>query len=128
MGVLVSEFLKNKDRFLRRKHQISTTRQKTRESVVIRFLEFVESSRGVKKVKNLQQKDYDGFIRHLKEEGLSEETLRNYKGILREFFVRAHLKIKVNPTRSRNKKLGRLRKILEERGCIDIFEEVSKLL
>ena len=128
MGALTGEFLRSKNRFLRRKHQISKERQKTRESVVLRFLEFVETKRGIRRIKELTQGDYDNFVKHLREDGLSEETIRNYKGILKEFFARAHLDIKVKPKRSKNAKLERLKRILERRGCADIYDEIARLI
>jgi len=128
MGALIGEFLRNKKRFLRRKHQISKVRQKTRESVVLRFLEFAETKRDVRRIKDLNQGDYDNFVKHLREDGLSEETIRNYEGILKEFFTRAHLNIKVKPKKSKNMKLEKLRKILQRRGCMDVYDEIAKLI
>ena len=47
---------------------------------------------------------------------------------MKRFLTRVHLDIRVNSTSLKVRKLKKLEKILQSRGCMDVFDDITKLL
>jgi site-specific recombinase XerC len=107
MGELLEAFGRNPFRFLRKKHLISKTTEKRKIRRLTEFLEFCEKE-GRRKFTQIQQKDWTNFCRHKRNQGLGDESMRQYALVVREFARRAHINLKVNPNNfKRRRKTGR---------------------
>jgi site-specific recombinase XerC len=103
MGQLLEAFLKNPFRFVRKKYLISRTTERRKVRRLTEFLEFCESQ-GRRKFTQIKQKDWTNFCRLKRNEGLGDESMRQYALIVREFARRAHIDLRVNPNNFRKKK------------------------
>ncbi len=126
---ILSEYEKNLRKYLTRKHQFSKKSEQDRKNRVIKFLKFC-STRGKKTIKDIEQTDFDRFMNEI--QGLSTETKRKYRLVLREFFERAHLNIKVNVQkaveREKLKKYDKLKQILNNYDIEQYKEDILKIL
>jgi site-specific recombinase XerD len=130
VGALVDEYLKYIRLYLKKKHQYSKDSENRRKQKVIAFLRFCEKL-GVKRIKDIKEEHYRQFVAEVLN-SKAVETKRKYLLALKEFFERAHLPIKVNPSknikRTKEKKLQKLLSILG----IDIqsleYEKIQEVL
>ena len=126
---ILSEYEKNLRKYLTRKHQYSKKSENDRKNRVIKFLKFC-STRGKKTIKDIEQADFDRFMHEI--QGFSTETKRKYRLVLREFFERAHLDIKVNVQkaveREKLKKYDKLKQILNNYDIEQYKEDILKIL
>ena len=124
---LLKEYEKNIRRYLKHKHQYSLKSERDRKNRVIKFLRFC-CSRGVRSIKDITKDDFDKFIQTLSK--YSVETRRKYRLVLREFFERAHLDIRVNTQRAvEREKLKKFEKLKQILSCCDcISEHKSEIL
>ena len=126
---ILSEYEKNLRKYLTRKHQFSKKSEQDRKNRVIKFLKFC-STRGKKTIKDIEQADFDRFMNEI--QGFSTETKRKYRLVLREFFERAHLNIKVNVQkaveREKLKKYDKLKQILNNYDIEQYKEDILKIL
>ena len=106
MGQLLEAFLKNPFRFVRKKYLISRTTERRKIRRLTEFLKFCERQ-GRRKFSQIQQKDWTNFCRLKRNEGLGDESMRQYALVVREFARRAHIDLKVNPNNFRKKKKRR---------------------
>jgi len=133
MGALVKEFEQYKRLYLRYKHQYSKDSNRRRENKVRTFLRFCEGL-GVRRIKDIKEEHYRRFVSEFLS-SRAAETKRKYLLALKEFFERAHLPIKVNPSKNvRRTKEKKLLRILGVLG-IDIrslehekIQEILKIL
>ncbi|MCI4454647.1 MAG: hypothetical protein JHC25_06880 [Thermodesulfobacterium sp.] len=114
MKELEAEYLKYIRLYLRKKHQYSKDSENRRKQKVLTFLRFCEGL-GVKKIKDIKEEHYRLFVSQVLS-SKSTETKRKYLLALNEFFNRAHLGIRVNPSkniqRTKEKKLQKLLSLL----------------
>ena len=103
MGELLEAFGRNPFRFLRKKYLISRTTERRKIRRLTEFLEFCESQ-GRRKFTQIKQKDWTNFCRLKRNEGLCDESMRQYALVVREFARRAHIDLRVNPNNFRSKK------------------------
>jgi site-specific recombinase XerC len=103
MGQLLEAFLKNPFRFVRKKYSISKTTERRKIRRLTEFLEFCERQ-GRRKFTQIQQKDWTNFCRHKRNQGLGDESMRQYALVVSEFAQRAHIDLRVNPSNFRSKK------------------------
>jgi site-specific recombinase XerD len=127
---LIKEFEQYKRLYIRYKHQYSKDSNKRRENRIKAFLRFC-SSKGVKRIKDIKEKHLRLFV----SEFLSKkapETKRKYLLSLKEFFERAHLPIKVNPSkniqRTKEKKLLKILQVLDIKLEDLPYEKIQELL
>jgi site-specific recombinase XerD len=130
MGALTDEYLKYIRLYLKKKHQYSKASENRRKQKVLKFLAFCEKQ-GIKRIKDIEEKHFRQFVAE-ELNNLAIETKRKYLLALKEFFERAHLSIKVNPSRNiKRTKEKKLIKLLSILG-IDIqsleYEKIQKLL
>jgi len=109
---LVDEFIRNKRKYVRYKHQVNEKSNDERVQKVIKFLQFC-CRQGVKRIKNINKGNYDDFMRFLSN-NRSLETQRKYRLALSEFVERASLGFKIvkNVDRQKEKKLNKILQIL----------------
>jgi site-specific recombinase XerD len=130
MGALVDEYLKYLRLYLRKKHQFSKDSENRRKQKVLTFLRFCENL-GVKRIKDIKEEHYRQFVAQFLN-SKATETKRKYLMALKEFFERAHLEIKVNPSKNvQRTKEKKLKKLLDILG-INIqdleYEKIQELL
>ena len=106
MGQLLEAFLKNPFRFVRKKYLISRTTERRKIRRLTEFLEFCESQ-GRRKFTQIKQKDWTNFCRLKRNEGLGDESMRQYALVVREFARRAHINLKVNPNNFKRRRKAR---------------------
>jgi len=112
MGKLVEKILERPERFLRKKHQYSKKSHQERLQKLLKFARFCERE-GVENIRDIKIKHYARFVKEFLNQK-STETKRKYLLVLREFFRRAQLHIKVNISRNiRETKEKKMRKLLE---------------
>jgi site-specific recombinase XerD len=112
MGQLVQKVLERPERFLRKKHQYSKKSHKERLQKLLKFIRFCEQ-KGVKELREIKPEHYSAFVKEFLSQK-STETRRKYLLVLREFFRRAQLPIRVNVSRNiRETKEKKMRKLLE---------------
>jgi site-specific recombinase XerD len=131
MGQLVQKVLERPERFLRKKHQYSKKSQKERLQKLLKFIRFCEQ-KGVKELREIKPEHYSAFVKEFLSQK-STETRRKYLLVLREFFRRAQLPIRVNVSRNiRETKEKKMRKLLEILKDCKLTEkqmrEIMKLL
>jgi site-specific recombinase XerD len=133
MGALVKEFEQYKRLYLRYKHQHSKESNRRRENIIKAFLQFCERV-GVRKIKDIKEEHYRRFVAEFLNTKTTE-TKRKYLLVLREFFKRAHLPIKVNINkniaRTKEKKLRKVLEVLNlklENLQTEQIQELLKLL
>lgn len=122
---LVDEFMRNKRKYVRYKHQVSKKSNDERVQKVVKFLQFC-CRQGVKRIKNINKGNYDDFMRFLAN-NRSLETQRKYRLALAEFIERAGLSFKIvkNVDRQKEKKFLKLKSILKDCNCdIEQYREV----
>jgi site-specific recombinase XerD len=127
---LIKEFEQYKRLYLRYKHQFSKDSNKRREQKIKTFLRFC-AQRGVRRIKDIKEEHYRLFVSEILNTK-APETKRKYLLALKEFFERAHLPIKVNPSKNiKRTKEKKLMKVLEILGIkfesLD-YEKIQKLL
>jgi site-specific recombinase XerC len=103
MGELLESFNRNPFRLLRKKRQISRETERRKLNRLRDFLEFCERQ-GRRKFTQIQQKDWTNFCRHKRQQGLGDESMRQYALVVREFARRAHIDLRVNPSNFRKKR------------------------
>ena len=103
MGQLVRALSEKPFRFLRKKHLISKETERKKLRMLRRFLEFCEEE-GRRKFSQIQQKDWTNFCRYMRNQRISDETMRKYALVVREFARRAHIDLRVNPNNFRKRK------------------------
>jgi site-specific recombinase XerD len=127
---LIREFEQYKRLYLRYKHQFSKDSNKRREQKVKVFLIFC-AQRGVKRIKDIREEHYRQFVAEVLN-SKATETKRKYLLVLKEFFQRAHLPIKVNVqrniARTKEKKLIKLLQVLGIKLEDLEYEKVQELL
>ncbi len=131
MCELVKEYERNLRKYLKHKHQYSVKSERNRKNRVLKFLRFC-CRRGVGEIRGITQNDYDKFMQL----GLakhSTETKRKYRLVLKEFFNRAHINIRVNVQKSvkreKLKKFEKLKQILDCCDCVNEYKsEILKIL
>jgi site-specific recombinase XerD len=112
MGQLVQKILERPERFLRKKHQYSKKSQRERLQKLLKFIRFCEA-KGVKDLREIKPEHYSAFVKEFLSQK-STETRRKYLLVLREFFRRAQLPIRVNVSRNiKETKERKMRKLLE---------------
>jgi site-specific recombinase XerD len=112
MGKLVEKVLERPERFLRKKHQFSKRSYKERLQKLLKFIRYCERQ-GVENIRDIKVEHYAGFVKEFLSKK-STETKRKYLLVLREFFRRAQLPIRVNVARNiRETKERKMRKLLE---------------
>ena len=112
MGKLVEKILERPERFLRKKHQYSKKSHQERLQKLLKFARFCERE-GVENIRDIKPEHYARFVKEFLNQK-STETKRKYLLVLREFFRRAQLHIKVNISRNiRETKEKKMRKLLE---------------
>jgi site-specific recombinase XerD len=131
MGKLVEKILERQERFLRKKHQYSKKSHQERLQKLLKFLRFCEKE-GVKNIRDIKAEHYSKFVKEFLSQK-STETKRKYLLVLREFFRRAQLPIRVNVSRNiRETKEKKMRKLLEILKDCKLTErqmrEIMKLL
>jgi site-specific recombinase XerD len=131
MGQLVQKVLERPERFLRKKHQYSKKSQRERLQKLLKFIRFCEA-KGVKELREIKPEHYSAFVKEFLSQK-STETRRKYLLVLREFFRRAQLPIRVNVSRNiRETKEKKMRKLLEILKNCKLTEkqmrEIMKLL
>jgi site-specific recombinase XerD len=127
---LIREFEQYKRLYLRYKHQYSKDSNRRREQRVRVFLRFC-AQRGVKRIKDIKEEHYRQFVSEVLN-SKATETKRKYLLVLKEFFQRAHLPIKVNVqgniARTKEKKLIKLLQVLDIKLEDLEYEKIQKLL
>jgi len=131
MGKLVEKVLERPERFLRKKHQYSKKSHQERLQKLLKFIKFCERQ-GVENIRDIKPEHYARFVREVLSQK-STETKRKYLLVLREFFRRAQLNIRVNVSRNiKETKEKKMRKLLEILGDCKLNErqlrEIYKLL
>ncbi len=127
MCELVKEYERNLRKYLKHKHQFSNKSERNRKNRVKKFLQFC-CRRGIKDIKNITQNDYDKFIQ-IELSNFSLETRRKYRLVLREFFTRAHLNVRVNVQKATEReKLKKFEKLKQICCCNCIDEHKSEIL
>jgi site-specific recombinase XerD len=131
MGKLVEKILERPERFLRKKHQYSKKSHQERLQKLLKFIRFCERE-GVENIRDIKPEHYAKFVKEVLSQK-STETKRKYLLVLREFFTRAKLPIRVNISRNiRETKEKKMRKLLEILGDCKLTEkqmrEIMKLL
>jgi site-specific recombinase XerD len=131
MGKLVEKILERQERFLRKKHQYSKRSHQERLQKLLKFIRFCEKE-GVESIRDIKQEHYAKFVNKVLNQK-STETKRKYLLVLREFFRRAQLPIRVNISRNiRQTKEKKMRKLLEILKDCKLTEkqmrEIMKLL
>jgi len=131
MGKLVAKILERQERFLRKKHQYSKRSYRERLQKLLKFARFCEKE-GVENIRDIKHEHYAKFVKEVLNQK-STETKRKYLLVLREFFRRAQLPIKVNISRNiRQTKEKKMRKLLEILKDCKLTEkqmrEIMKLL
>jgi site-specific recombinase XerD len=127
---LLEEFERYKRLYLRYKHQFSKDSNKRREQRIKAFLKFC-AQKGVKRIKDIKEEHYRLFVSEVLNTK-APETKRKYLLALGEFFKRAHLPIKINP--SKNIKRTKEKKLLKVLQVLDIkledlpYEKIQELL
>ena len=112
MGKLVEKILERPERFLRKKHQYSKKSHQERLQKLLKFARFCERE-GVENIRDIKTEHYARFVKEFLNQK-STETKRKYLLVLREFFRRAQLPIRVNISRNiRETKEKKMRKLLE---------------
>jgi len=128
MGSLVSIFRQKNKIFIIKKHENTREWEKTKMHRIEKFLRFCEA-KYIKDIHQIEKKNYDMFIENLNKQNKSDETIRKYSLVLKEFFNRAHLDINVSPNRSKKrritKKMTKIREILTKNE-IEISEQIIK--
>jgi len=136
MGNLIKIFREKNKIFMVRKHENAPEWEKTKNNRLEKFLRFCEAEQ-TKDIHQIRKKHYDQFIQYLSTAGKSDETIRKYSLALKEFFLRAHLNIQVNPNHAKNrrvfKKLKKIEIILQTKEISDqkienIIAEIEKIL
>jgi site-specific recombinase XerD len=131
MGQLVQKILERPERFLRKKHQYSKKSQRERLQKLLKFIRFCEQ-KGVKELREIKPEHYSAFVKEFLSQK-STETRRKYLLVLREFFRRAQLPIRVNVSRNiketKEKKMKKLLEILKDYKLTERqMREIMKLL
>jgi site-specific recombinase XerD len=131
MGKLVEKVLERPERFLRKKHQYSKRSHKERLQKLLKFLRFCEKQ-GVESIRDIRVEHYSRFVKEFLSQK-STETKRKYLLVLREFFRRAQLPIRVNVSRNiketKEKKMRKLLEILQDCKLTEKqLREIYKLL
>ena len=120
-NVLLDEYEKNKRMYLQKKYQCSKRSEYEKELKVKKFLRFCEKN-GVKSISNIKTIHYRSFMESITK-NVAPETYRKYALALKEFFNRAHLNIRVNPTRVKNRAIERKIRQIEKVVNITLSEE-----
>jgi len=114
MGKILDEFERKKRIYLAKKRQHSKKSEYERVLKIRKFIKYCED-KGVKRIKDITEKEYRGFVADVLSDK-STETKRKYLYALREFFTRAHLNIRINTQkaiqRTKEKKMNKILKIL----------------
>ena len=136
MGKLVT-FFKNKNSvFLQRRHENTKEWQHTKAKRIEKFLRYCESKRIVD-IHQISQKQYNEFSQNLVELNRSDETIRKYAIVIKEFATRAHLNINISPARAKSrrivKKINKINDILlkneiQTEKIAKILEDIEKIL
>jgi site-specific recombinase XerD len=131
MGQLVQKILERPERFLRKKHQYSKKSHKERLQKLLKFIRFCEQKE-VKELREIKPEHYSAFVKEFLSQK-STETRRKYLLVLREFFRRAQLPIRVNVSRNiqetKEKKMRKLLEILKDCKLTEKqIREIMKLL
>jgi site-specific recombinase XerD len=131
MGQLAQKILEKPERFLRKKHQYSKKSHRERLQKLLKFIRFCEQ-KGVKDLRDIKPEHYSAFVKEFLSQR-STETRRKYLLVLREFFRRAQLPIRVNVSRNiketKEKKIRKLLEILEDCKLTERqMKEIMKLL
>jgi site-specific recombinase XerD len=131
MGKLVEKILEREERFLRKKHQYSKQSHRERLQKLLKFIKFCEA-KGVRDLREIKPEHYSAFVKEFLS-SKSTETRRKYLLVLREFFKRAQLPIRVNVSRNiketKEKKLQKLLEILQDCKLTEKqLREIYKLL
>jgi site-specific recombinase XerD len=131
MGKLVAKILEKPERFLRKKYQYSKKSHRERLQKLLKFARFCENQ-GVENIRDIKPEHYAKFVKEVLNQK-STETKRKYLLVLREFFRRAQLPIKVNVSRNiketKEKKMRKLLEILKDCKLTEKqMKEIMKLL
>jgi site-specific recombinase XerD len=131
MGQLAQKILERPERFLRKKHQYSKKSHRERLQKLLKFARFCEKQ-GVESIRDIKPEHYAKFVKEVLGQK-STETKRKYLLVLREFFRRAQLPIRVNVSRNiketKEKKMRKLLEILEDCKLTERqMREIMKLL
>lgn len=112
---LIQELERYERVYLKYKHQFSKDSYKRRKQKIKVFLRFCGRKFGVRRIKDIKEEHYRQFVAEVLN-SMATETKRKYLLVLREFFNRAHLGIRVNVSgniqRTKEKKLMKLLGIL----------------
>ncbi|MEA3312972.1 MAG: hypothetical protein U9Q18_01175 [Caldisericota bacterium] len=119
MNVL-SEFAKMKHLWYRSREN-KTRWQKQKIRIIEKFLRHCKN-RGVKKIGAISKSEYDSFFLGFKN---TIETKRKYMFVLREFFKKAGVSIKVNTLKYINKQKQKKLKQIEETLPTQLTEETK---
>lgn len=106
---IIDDFFGQRRRVLPRKPKREITRydkQKLRH--ILDFLSFCGREYRLKKIEQIKQDHYTGYMRYLSAKGLGATTIYNHALSLREFIERAHLNIRINPSRALRRRRERL--------------------
>ena len=104
MGKLTYDFSQNRRKYFVQRHQFSEKSNQERKNRIIKFLRFCESKQ-IKKISDIRQKHYDQFLQTM---NISDETVRKYAIVIKEFCARAHLDdIRINPTVAKKRKISK---------------------
>jgi site-specific recombinase XerD len=127
---LIKEFERYKRLYIRYKHQYSKDSNRRRENRIKAFLRFC-AQKGVRRIKDIKEEHYRLFVSEVLNTK-APETKRKYLLALKEFFQRAHLPIKVHPSKNiqktKEKKLLRILEILGIKLEDLKYEKVQELL
>jgi site-specific recombinase XerC len=103
---LLESFNRNPFRFLKKKYLITRETERRKIRRLQEFLKFCEKE-GRQKFSQIKQKDWTNFCRLKRNEGLGDESMRQYALVVREFARRAHINLKVNPNNFKRRRKAR---------------------
>ena len=106
---ITNDFHQQGRRVAPRKRKGEITRyDRQREQHIIGWLEFCGRKFRLERINQLRQDHYTAYMRHLSEKRLSPTTIYNHALSLNEFVERAHLGIRINPSRAFKRRQERL--------------------
>ena len=106
---IINDFYQQIKRVAPRKRKGEITRyDRQREQHIIGWLEFCGRKFRLERINQLRQDHYTAYMRHLSNKGLSATTIYNHALSLKKFRDRAHLNIKINPSRALKRRQERL--------------------
>ena len=100
---ILKEFERKPWRYFQRKRENTRETERRRKQRLLDFLRFCQYQRKKKRIADIDQSDWSAFCYWRRKQGAGDATIYQYALVVRQFVQKAHLPIRINPNRIREK-------------------------